>query len=343
MFNFANPWLLLTIPLPLLVHLLLPSAKPRNKQALKIPFFDQISRYPSIGLQKNQLPRWPFLIACLIWLLLVIATAQPQWIGRTIPTLQRGRDIMLAVDLSGSMKLPDMVLAGRQVNRLVAIKVVAGQFIEQRVGDRVGLIVFGSKAYLQAPLTFDRKTVKQMLDDTSIGLVGSQTAIGDAIGLAIKRLKMQRESQRLLILLTDGANNSGVTDVTSAAQLAAEHKVRIYTIGFGAETLNVPGLFRTEVMNPSLDLDEKSLKSIAQITGGQYFRAKDIKSLQAIYQHLNKIEPISADKSFYRPQQSLFAWPLSIAFLLSLGMAIKKYHLLKTPAKPLLEAQTCNS
>jgi len=321
---------LLAIPLPLFVHKLLPAAKPHPTQALKIPFFNQVSRHLSNHVQKTPRLCWPILSACLIWLLLVIAAAGPQWLGKTIPIEQSGRNIMLAVDLSGSMELPDMTLHGQPVNRLVAIKAIAGQFIEQRIGDRLGLIVFGSKAYLQTPLTFDRQTVKHMLDDTSIGLAGTQTAIGDAIGLAIKRLQHQPESQRILILLTDGANNSGVTDIITAAQLAAEYKIRIYSIGFGSEKFVTPGLFQPKVINPSLELDEKSLQTIAQLTGGQYFRAKDTRTLHKIYQQLNKIEPINAEQTFYRPQKSLYTWPLFVAFLLSISMAIKKYRLVQT-------------
>ena len=333
----------LAIPLPLLVYFLLPTAKPVRKQALKIPFFSQISQKSTLSLQKNKATLWPLILASIIWLNLVVAAAGPQWLGKAMPIQQSGRDILLAVDISGSMELPDMLINNQQVDRLTAIKIIASQFIQQRIGDRLGLIVFGSKAYLQTPLTFDRSTVEHMLQDTSIGLAGTQTAIGDAIGLAIKRLQNQPESQRLLILLTDGANNSGVTDPITAAKLAAKYKIRVYTIGFGAEELKIPGLFQTHIINPSMELDEKTLQTIAALTGGQYFRAKNTKSLQAIYQHLNKIEPIVSDQAFYRPEQPCYYWPLSIALLLSIAMACYKYRLIYIISKKYSQEQICSS
>lgn len=327
MFNFANPWILLAIPLPLLIYFIVPAAKPKPSQALKIPFYKRVQENMTPLTRKTQLPLLRLILTGLIWLCLVFSAAGPQWLGEAIPIQQSGRDIMLAIDLSGSMEIPDMIINNQQVNRLAAIKDVASEFIQQRVGDRLGIIVFGSKAYLQTPLTFDRKTVEEMLQDTSIGLAGTQTAIGDAIGLAIKRLQNQPESQRLLILLTDGANNSGATDPITAAKLAAQYHIRIYTIGFGAEQLKISGLFQDHIVNPSADLDENTLKTIGSLTGGEYFRAKDAKSLQTIYQHLNTIEPINTDQTFYRPVKPFYQWPLLIALLLSLAMACYKFRL----------------
>jgi len=223
---------------------------------------------------------------------------------------------MLAVDLSVSMEEEDFILKGRTVNRLIATKSVAGEFIERRVGDRIGLILFGEQAYLQAPLTFDRETVRTLLYESAIGLAGRSTAIGDAIGLAVKRLRERDESNRILILLTDGANTAGVVQPLEAADLASREGLKIYTIGVGADEKLIRSLFGMRKVNPSADLDETTLKAIAEKTGGRYFRARNTKELNEIYKLLDVLEPIEADSKQFRPRKSLYYWPLAIAFLL---------------------------
>jgi len=211
---------------------------------------------------------------------------------------------------------------GQQVtDRLTAVKAVAGNFIEHRKGDRLGLILFGDQAYLQTPLTFDRETVRTLLNEAAIGLAGKSTAIGDAIGLAVKRLRERPAENRVLILLTDGANTSGSVDPLKAADLAAREGVRIYTIGVGADEMLVRGFFGTQRV-PSNELDEATLTAIAQKTGGQYFRARDIESLQKIYALLDKLEPVSQDEETFRPIHELYAWPLSGALLLTALLAL---------------------
>ena len=217
--------------------------------------------------------------AALAWLLLVAAAARPQNVGETVHLPVTGRSIMLAVDLSGSMQTPDMRSGGHAVSRLAAVKQVAGEFIKHRAGDRLGLILFGDEAYVQVPLTLDRDTVRTLLDEAQIGLAGTQTAIGDAIGLAIKRLRDEPIKNRVLILLTDGASNAGNIDPLKAADLAAQEGVRIYTIGVGAEEMVVPGPFGMPQVVHS-DLDESALRAIAQKTGGRYFRATDVAALE---------------------------------------------------------------
>jgi Ca-activated chloride channel family protein len=228
---------------------------------------------------------------------------------------------MLAVDLSGSMQTPDMQSDHGPVTRLAAVKAVAGDFIRRRAGDRLGLILFGDEAYLQAPLTLDRSTVHALLDEAQIGLAGQQTAIGDAIGLAIKRLRDEPAGNRILILLTDGASNAGSVDPMKAADLAAQEGVRIYTIGVGADQLAERGPFGLMQMVPS-DLDETALKAIAGKTGGRYFRASDVTSLAEIYGVLDRIEPRSKDGQSWRPVEELYAWPLGAALLLTVLMAV---------------------
>ena len=320
MFKFAAPWALLFLFLPILVRLLR-RAQVSDGAALKIPFYQKVIALNAT--QQRSISRHHYLpyLTYLAWLLLVIAAAGPQWLGPPIELPQSGRDLMLAMDLSGSMQIPDMQLNGHKVDRLRFVKSVAKQFVEERKGDRLGLILFGTRAYLQTPLTFDRKTIQHMLDDATIGLAGPQTAIGDAIGLAIKRLKDTPQKSRVLILLTDGASNAGVLKPVHAAEMAAEHHIKIYTIGIGATRLLVPGLFGPQLINPSNDLDESTLKQIATVTGGLFFRAQNTQDLRKVYRTIEQLEPISQDKTVFRPITAYYQWPLGIALLISLFLA----------------------
>jgi Ca-activated chloride channel family protein len=321
MLHFAWPWVFGALPLPWLIRYLLPPTSAVRDPALRIPFLEDFE-LGGRSLSPRRGRRWKVWLAALAWLLLVGAAARPQWQGPPVPIPSRGRDLMLAVDLSGSMRIKDFRIHGRTVDRLDAIKWVADDFIRRRVGDRLGLILFGSEAYLQAPLTFDHKTVRTLLDQSVIGLAGDRTAIGDAIGLAIKRLRNEPSSSRVLILLTDGANDAGVLDPLKAAELAAADGLKIYTIGIGADAMYLQSFFGVEKVNPSSDLDEKELKAIAHKTGGRYFRARDTAQLEKIYHLIDRLEPIEHKGHTYRPTVSLFAWPLGlalgIAFLLGL-------------------------
>ena len=243
------------------------------------------------------------------WLCTLVAASRPQWIGDPVALPTSGRDLLLAVDISPSMRQRDMRIGGQIVNRLVAVKSVVGDFVEQREGDRLGLVLFGEQAYLQTPLTFDRKTLQTLLYEAQMGFAGSNgTAIGDAIGLAVKRLEDRPKNHRVVILLTDGANNAGVLEPIKAAQLASRAKVKIYTIGVGARGAN--------------GLDEQTLAEVAKITGGQFFRARNPAELNAIYQELNRLEPVNQEAETIRPTISLYHWPLGIAFGLSLLIAV---------------------
>ena len=319
------PWVFAALPLPLLVAWLLPRAPEHASAALRMPFYAALQA--AVGDSHSGRSRLRLLLATLAWLLLVLAAARPQFLGEPVQLPISGRDLLLAVDISGSMEVEDMVLGNQVATRLRAVKVVAGEFIERRKGDRLGLILFGDQAYLQTPLTFDRNTVRTQLHESAIGLAGKRTAIGDAIGLAVKRLRSQPEGNRVLILLTDGANNSGSVEPLKAADIAAAEGVRIYTIGVGADERIVQGLFGAQrVVNT--ELDERSLTRIAQKTGGRYFRARDITGLQKIYQLLDELEPVSKDQETFRPVHELYNWPLSAALLLSVLIALGSSGLL---------------
>ncbi|EIC27988.1 MULTISPECIES: vWA domain-containing protein [Methylomicrobium] len=322
MIHLVWPWLILVLPLPWLIRWLLPPLLPAEQAAMKVPFLED---FADGGTRAVSRPRqWPLRLAALAWLLLVAAGMRPQWLGEPIEQTVSGRDLMLAIDLSGSMEEQDFVINKQQVDRLTAAKWVAGDFIERRVGDRMGLILFGTQAYLQTPLTFDRKTVKTLLQESFINMAGENTAIGDAIGLAIKRLKNQPANSRVLILMTDGANTAGEVSPLKAAELAAEHHLKIYTIGIGADEMIVRSLFGARKVNPSRDLDEKTLLDIAQKTGGRYFRARNTRELDNIYLLLDQLEPINKDSQFFRPRRELFYWPLGLALALAGAIGLSR-------------------
>jgi Ca-activated chloride channel family protein len=324
MLSFTWLWVLGLIPLPLIYRWRRTPAK-TNSQALKAPLFVAAALAES-GYSKNNDWRSHYLIVLLslCWLSALVGLARPVYVGDPVALPTTGRDILIAVDISGSMEREDMVLGGRQVNRLVAVKAVVGDFVVQRVGDRLGLVLFGEKAYLQTPLTFDRETMQMLLLEAQIGFAGNGTAIGDAIGLSIKRLQDRPKDNRVLILMTDGSNNTGALKPTEATDLAKRSGVKIYTIGIGAERQQQRGLFGSTTINPSADLDEKTLADIASTTGGQYFRARNPQELAAIYTRLNELEPIEQDAETIRPVTTLFHWPLGFGFLLSLIIFILK-------------------
>ena len=321
MIEFAWPYVFLCLPLPWLVRKFIPTVDATRQAALKAPFLEELQDLPTA--HRIAAPTHSLLwLAVLAWVLLVTASARPQWLGEPIELAMSGRDLMMAVDLSGSMETPDFKLNGRAVDRLTATKAVAGQFIDRRVGDRIGLILFGDRAYLQAPLTFDRKTVHTLLEESAIGLAGEKTAIGDAIGLAVKRLRDNPENQRILILLSDGANTAGEVQPLQAAELAVKEKLKIYTIGVGADEMVIRDFFGSRRVNPSQDLDEKTMTAIAEKTGGRYFRARDTEELNKIYDMLNELEPVEKDKRYFRPRAELFPWPLGVALILAGGLIL---------------------
>ena len=324
MWSLAWPWLLLTLPLPWIVRALMPPVLNPQDAGLRVPSFQGFSMLVDRS-ETEQLLNWRASIAIVAWALLVIAAARPERIGDELDVPVSGRNLMLAVDLSGSMDAKDFELGSRRVDRLTATKAVASDFISRREGDRIGLILFGERAYLQVPLTLDRETVNTLLLESFIGLAGEKTAIGDAITLAVKRIHEQESDtgEQVLILLTDGANTAGEIDPTKAAELAQQIGMRIYTIGIGAEQMvvsSITGGMRR--VNPSADLDEETLTKIAELTGGRYFRAKDTAGLQDIYRLLDEIEPVAEPEGGFRPVKSFYHWPLGGSLVLAIFLAV---------------------
>ncbi|WP_062270001.1 vWA domain-containing protein [Endozoicomonas arenosclerae] len=326
MLELQWPWMLLAAPLPWLVYRFASPATRASGAALRVPFYRGLADIAGEHSEHREtLKRWQSLMPWIIWLLLVLASSRPVWLGEPVQIEGSGRDLMMAVDLSGSMEIYDMELNGESVDRLVVTKHVLTDFIEKRKGDRLGLILFGTQAYLQAPLTFDLKTIGTLMDESEIRMAGNKTAIGDALGLAVKHLRKRPQDSRVLILLTDGANTAGEITPIQAAKLAAQENIRIYSIGLGAEEMVQPGLFGSSIgarrINPSADLDEKTLKEIAELTGGQYFRAKNTEELEKIYDVLDKLEPVKQEEESFRPSITLFYWPLALALIISLLVA----------------------
>jgi len=321
-FSFEWWWLAALLPLRVLVRWVLPAAPARQEAALQIPFFEQLQQLPEAGSRSLRHGRWP--LAVLMWCALILAAMRPQWLGEVIDTPLTGRDLMLGLDISQSMQERDFQLNNRSVERLDAAKIVAAEFIAKRQGDRVGLILFGDNAQVQTPLTYDLETVQHFLRESIVGLIGRSTAIGDAIGLAVKRLLQRPADSRVFVLLTDGANTAGAVAPIDAARIAAENDVRIHTIGVGAEQVTVRGVFGPRVVNPSRSLDEETLTEIAELTGGRYFRARNTREMQEIYEEINRLEPSEIDGTQQRPLTELYMWPLAASLLLSVLIAWRR-------------------
>ncbi len=309
MIELAFPWALILFPLPWLAWRFLPPHRERVS-ALRVPFFRRIAaavgsepREGSVILQR----RWiETATAILVWLLLVVALARPERVGEPVEITKAARDIVLAIDLSGSMDERDVSGEdGSPVQRLAAVKRVVGRFVEDRDGDRIALIVFGAKAFVQSPFTEDLRTVRALLDQAEVGMAGPHTVIGDAIGLAIRTFEASEIEQRLLILLSDGADTGSRMSPLNAAGIAAQTGVEVFTIGFG---------------NPQAKGENKAdlavLREIAGRSGGQFFSAGDEAGLTEVYQRIDEISPRKVETLSFRPRHSLGHWLLLAAALL---------------------------
>ena len=324
MIEWLWPLAFLLTPAPILVRWLIKASR-KKQPALTVPSLEGFSGLSSNESFSATLSTVKLIILWLAWILLIAAVARPQWVGEMVSLPTTGRDLMLAIDISGSMATEDMQVNNDYVDRLSVVKAVISQFLDARKGDRVGLVLFGTNAYVQAPLTFDLKSVKKLMIEAPVGIAGGKTAIGDAIGLTVKRLRERQNEEKVVILLTDGANNVGEIPPIKAAELASVDGIKIYTIGVGAEEMRIPSLFGSlagRTTNPSADLDEETLSKIAEATQGRYFRAKDTNTLAQIYELIDKLEPIEQEPETYRPFQVLYYWPLGISLCLFLSLLL---------------------
>lgn len=316
MFSFAWPWLFICLPLPWFFYRKLAPAMPQQS-ALKIPFFAELQKLSAQQDSYNYYKISRTLALLAIWLLVITAAARPQsyHLDTQLPT--EGRALFLAVDISNSMLIQDIDSQPEQLSRADFVKAFTRELIKQRPSDRIGLILFASQPYLQSPLTHDHKTLSQWLNDAQPGMAGEHTAIGDAIGLAIKKLRQPKSSNKIVILITDGANNSGVMPPLTAANLAAEQGLKIYTIGIGATA-------DEQVTSAQHDLDEPLLQSIAALTRGKYFRLQFLEQLPELLTYFEHIEPSSHTAHSYRIEE-LYPYPLIAAVLLACALALLSF------------------
>lgn len=303
MLQFAWPLVAFAILLPWLVARFAPPAAPLATP-LHVPFLREARAWQQAATGAR--PRARQLLALAAWTLLVGAASRPQWIGEPVGVPASGRTLLLALDLSGSMR--EAVL-GEESGPAV-LRRTAREFIAARAGDRIGLIVFGTKAYVQSPPTFDLQAVARMVDETFIGLAGEGTALGDAIALGVARLRTMQRDERVLVLLTDGSSTEGSVTMPDAARLARHHGIRVYAIGIGAP-------FTEGAPRPGEGLDEPALKHVAAETGGRYFRAESGGALKQIYRELERYEPSARDERRTRAATELYAWPLGLAVALA--------------------------
>jgi Ca-activated chloride channel family protein len=311
MLIFAHIWLLLLIPFPWLIRRWLPAHQER-KAAVRVPFMKRLAQLTgaetgsSMVVAKRPASQW--LVLSLAWLLVVVALARPQWLEDPVIKELPMRDLMVAVDLSGSMEARDFTdTEGNVVDRLSAVKQVLDAFFARRDGDRVGLILFGSAAFVQVPFTDDLEVVRELLEEAQVRMLGPKTMLGDAMGLAINQFERSEVEDRVLIVLTDGNDTGSLVPPERAAEIARDNSVVVHTIAIGDPT-----------STGEQALDEKTLESIAKITGGGYFHANDRAELEAIYGYLDEINPREVDTQSYRPLTDLYYWPLAASMLMTL-------------------------
>lgn len=321
MISFAYPQLIWLLIMPFLAYYMLPIAGKMHGDALQVPFVDDISkindenkyRFRTLVYGKIK-SYWKLLMLSVIWALWVAALCRPQWVGEPRKVHVEARDIMLVVDISPSMQEQDFLYQGKYYSRLAAVKSVVSAFADARIDDQIGLIVFGSRAYQQVPLTYDRQSLKEVLYSLDGGMAGNSTSIGDAIGLALKNLSADATpaKNKVIVLLTDGINNDGRLSFPQAVKMAEQEQIKIYTIGMASDRLVWGGLFGAV----SADLDETALKQLAQATKGNYFRATDLQSLYAVYNEINRLEAQAKEGQFVQEQKDLFYYPLTLALIL---------------------------
>jgi Ca-activated chloride channel family protein len=344
MFEFHWPWMGMLLLLPLLAHMLWPRFhRPGEEQPMEGRRTTLL--HPSIQLlQKSFHGKRPgtaiagqlhAILLGVLWVALTLTAMRPQWLEPYTEIKTEGYDLMLAVDTSRSMTALDFSRDARPVSRMAVVKGVMGRFIEKRAGDRVGLIVFGNQAFILSPLTFDLQAVRGILDDVDPGMAGNATAMGDAIGLSVKKLRERPEGSRVLLLITDGENTAGLIPPLEAAHLATREGVRIYAIGVGSNkqevmVRGVDGQYRSET---DIGLDEETLKQLAELTGGAYFRATNTRALEEISQRIDTLEKTESESHTVLIPQPLYRWPLGVALLILLVLGLFPEGRIRLPGR----------
>ena len=321
MISLYYPEALLLIVLPFVIYFLLPPIKSSLSGALRVPFIDDLekirnkSRNSAIFGAKEKLKiSLKFLYLFAIWVALVVALARPQYLGEPHRLKNQNRDIMLVVDISPSMQ-EAISISNNRIDRLTAVKYVISDFIEKRKNDRIGLILFGTRAYLQSPLTYDKNAIKNILQNTDAGMAGSSTSIGDALGVALKNLKdYEHNTNKVIVLLSDGISNDGYLSMTKAIELAEKEKIKVYTIGIQGKDSFMSSIFRGHNSN----IDEKSLNELSKKTNAKYFKATDFSSLENIYNEIDKLEPQNTEENVIQETEDLFYIPVLLALILSI-------------------------
>jgi len=332
MFTFASPYsFLLFAVIPIAIYY---RKRRQFRPAMKIPdaFVIRNTQPSAVLRMRHFLPILKYAALCL----LIIAMARPLWGTRQINIMTEGVNIVLAVDLSNSMAALDFKNRGKIINRLEAVKGVVQDFIAKRDGDRIGMVVFGTNAYTQLPLTRDYNTIASVLERLEIGAAGKSTAIGDAVGISLKRLEDVKSKSNIIILLTDGESNAGELSPETATEIAVQKKIKIYTVGVGTRgeapfLVNDP-VFGERYVYQQVNIDEDSLKTIADKTGGLYFRAEDIEGLQKIYDTIDKLEKTQVKMKTYAEYNELYSYFLIPAFiLLCLWIILSNTRFLEVP------------
>ncbi len=329
-FEFYWPWMALLLILPLLVQWLWPRTDPEQAElagrqdTLLHPALEQLQEsFTGYRPRASISGRMHHVFITLLWLCLTLTLMRPQWLEAYTETRADGYDLMLAVDASHSMEALDFTVNNAQVTRMAVLKGVLNKFIAGRGGDRVGLLIFGNQAYTIAPLTYDLDAVRQQLADVVPNIAGQGTAMGDAIGLGVKKLRERPQGSRVLILVADGNNNAGVIPPLDAARLAAHNGIRIYVIGVGSTQQSVQIIENGQlVARDDLGMDESTLREIAATTNGAYFRATDTRALEEIYSLIDELEKTRAESRTVLIPHTLYHWPLGLALLLLLVLGL---------------------
>lgn len=314
------------LPVPFLIRKIIPLAKKGDEissPTIHFPSADRLKNtFPAHVVEKKQPNRLFSILFSLLWFFLTVTLMQPEKVDQFKQVKNTGYDLMLAVDISSSMQAVDFSTKTKIVSRLDATKDVVGEFVLGRQGDRVGLITFGESAYLHVPLTLDTGSVSRMLNDTVAGMAGNATAIGDAIGLSVRTLRERPVGSRVLVLLTDGDDNSSSISPLQAAKLAKQYGIRIYTVGVGTNgQVPFPTGFGGYAM-VQVSIDEALLKEIAEETGGQYFLATDQKALESIYKKINELEGTESNEKILFIKEPLYYYPLGLSMILLLILSL---------------------